>query len=260
MNKKNKIIIVNKVKKTNQSEDNLESILFLPKRDERIGGCEHRAQGCFKKAYSDSPLISIVTVVFNGESFLEGTIQGVINQSYDNVEYIVIDGGSTDRTIDIIKKYEDRVDYWVSEPDGGIYDAMNKGIKVSSGVWVNFMNSGDVFADDGALERMDLSLYDGYALVYGNTIQDDKISSHALKIKTLERGEMMACHQSMFFNQNILKEELKYYAHYKIGGDYELVNRIYLGYKDLIKYVNITVAIFQSDGVGSKVSWQARKE
>jgi glycosyltransferase involved in cell wall biosynthesis len=94
-----------------------------------------------------NPLISIITVVYNGVSTLEQTILSVINQTYKDIEYIIIDGGSTDGTIDIIKKYKENLACWVSEPDKGIYDAMNKGIKVASGEWINFMNCADCFCD-----------------------------------------------------------------------------------------------------------------
>ena len=115
------------------AEDKFETILFLPESENRKGEGGLRTKGYFKKSYDDKPLISIITVVFNGERYLEQTIQSVIDQTYDNVEYIIIDGGSTDGTLDIIKKYEDKIDYWVSEKDNGIYDAMNKGIKVCYG-------------------------------------------------------------------------------------------------------------------------------
>ncbi|HAH56818.1 MAG TPA: glycosyltransferase, partial [Bacteroidales bacterium] len=85
--------------------------------------------------------MTVVTVVFNGVEFLEDTIKSVIGQTYDNVEYIIVDGGSKDGTLDIIKKYEYAIDYWVSEPDKGIYDAMNKAIDLGSGDWINFMNA-----------------------------------------------------------------------------------------------------------------------
>ena len=85
--------------------------------------------------------ISIITVVFNALSNLEETILSVINQDYDNYEYIIIDGGSTDGTIEIIKKYHDKITLWITEPDKGIYDAMNKGVKFSDGQFVQFLNA-----------------------------------------------------------------------------------------------------------------------
>lgn len=100
------------------------------------------------------PLITVVTVVYNGVEDLEKTIQSVLNQTYPNIEYIIIDGGSTDGTIDIIKKYQGRLAYWVSEPDEGIYYAMNKGIQKATGEWIHFRNCGDYFFDIDAVEKM----------------------------------------------------------------------------------------------------------
>ena len=96
----------------------------------------------------NNPLISVVTVSYNAVTTIEKTILSVINQNYSNIEYIVIDGGSIDGTVDIIKKYADKITYWVSEPDKGIYDAMNKGIIVATGEWINFMNTGDTFYNE----------------------------------------------------------------------------------------------------------------
>ena len=91
----------------------------------------------------DQVLISVVTVSYNAVSTIEQTILSVINQTYPHIEYIIIDGGSTDGTVDVIKKYADKITYWVSEPDKGIYDAMNKGLRRVRGDWCVFMNSGD---------------------------------------------------------------------------------------------------------------------
>jgi glycosyltransferase involved in cell wall biosynthesis len=104
-----------------------------------------------KKLSKKNSLITIVTVVLNGEKDLERTILSVINQSYENIEYIVIDGGSTDGTLDIIERYKDKIDHLIIEKDKGIYDAMNKGINIASGDWINFMNSGDIFYDKNTL-------------------------------------------------------------------------------------------------------------
>jgi hypothetical protein len=108
------------------------------------------------------PLISIITVVFNAADHMEQTIQSVLGQSYDNVEYIIVDGGSTDATVDIIRKYEHAIDFWMSEPDGGIYDAMNKGVKLSSGYYVALLNASDWY-DEHLLDSIALTHVDSKA-------------------------------------------------------------------------------------------------
>lgn len=97
--------------------------------------------------------ITVVTVCFNAEKVLEQTMLSVLSQTYKDIEYLVIDGGSKDGTLDIIKKYSDKVK-WISEPDKGIYDAMNKAVKMASGEWINFMNAGDCFASIDVLENV----------------------------------------------------------------------------------------------------------
>ena len=89
------------------------------------------------------PVISVVTVVYNGGTVLEATIRSVLEQEYPAIEYIIVDGGSSDNTKVVLQKYSDRITQWVSEPDNGIYDAMNKAVRMVSGEWVIFMNAGD---------------------------------------------------------------------------------------------------------------------
>lgn len=206
----------------NTPEDKFETVLFLPEGENRKGEGGLRTKGYFKKSFDDKPLISIITVVFNGEKYLEETIQSVINQTYSNVEYIIIDGGSSDGTLDIIKKYEERIDYWVSEKDNGIYDAMNKGIDIASGEWLNFMNAGDSFYDQGVLAKA----FDGDTadldLIYGASIVTGGASDILLKPKEFTKLNLffwntrVVCHQAMFVKKT---KAVKYSLKYKLKGE-----------------------------------------
>ena len=202
--------------------------------------------------------VSIITVVFNADKDLEETILSVINQNYPNYEYIIVDGDSQKNTIDVIRKYDDSIDVWISEPDKGIYDAMNKGIKLARGKWVNFMNAGDKFVDSERLRLIEFDKYTDHALIYGNKILNNSMD-FPLDIKMLKKGEIMACHQSMFFNKGILKNQLYYDLRFPIYADYELVNRIYNKNYNMV-YVDINIAVFQGNGISSEISFQKRKD
>ncbi|MCJ7547018.1 MAG: glycosyltransferase [Deltaproteobacteria bacterium] len=174
------------------------------------------------------PLITVVTVVKNGEAFLEETIISVLEQSYKNVEYIVIDGGSTDGTIDIIKKYEDRIDYWVSEPDTGIYDAMNKGIRKASGELINLLNADDYLEPDAvesiAEKYRDM---DEHGILYGNAYYIDEAYSVKSEYYSFLRPwiGMTVNHQSMFVHRCIYDRIGLYDTAYKLCGDYDFFLR-----------------------------------
>lgn len=146
------------------------------------------------------PLISVVTVVFNGESFLEETIKSIASQTYPNIEYIIIDGGSTDGTLGIIKKYEEEIDYWHSKKDAGIYDAMNQGLTKATGRWVNFMNAGDTFYACDTLAEIFASQKQTATVIYGgvNIVYPDMVRIQSPgSLKNLWQG-MQFCHQSAF--------------------------------------------------------------
>ena len=110
-----------------------------------------RTLGQFKKNLDDKPLISIITTSLNSSKTIEKTILSILNQSYDNIEFIIIDGDSSDDTINIIKKYEKFIDFWISEKDHGIFDGMNKGIKISTGDIIGILNSDDIYTKDALL-------------------------------------------------------------------------------------------------------------
>jgi hypothetical protein len=155
------------------------------------------------------PLITVITVVFNGAKYLENTIKSIINQTYPNIEYIIIDGGSTDGTLDVIKKYEDYIDYWVSEPDKGIYDAMNKGIILSNGEWLNFMNCGDSFSSVDILSNIFTSVnLKNIDLIYS----DIKIGDNFVYICDIKKNKII--HQSLIYKK-ILHNEFGFYLNNK---------------------------------------------
>ncbi len=200
--------------------------------------------------------ISIITINYNNFVGLENTILSVLNLNYPNIEFIIIDGGSTDQSVEIIKKYKDKISYWVSEKDNGVFDAMNKGIKIASGNWAIFMNSGDTFVNNEVLSQICWEENRNIALLYGNRIVDGKIMTYPFPIKSLEFGMIMACHQSMFFNKSILKETLYYNIRHKLYCEYDLVSRIYKkGLK--LKYLDITIANYISGGISSTKSFDA---
>ncbi len=204
-----------------------------------------RTKEIVKASHPNSPLITIVTVVYNGINELEKTILSVINQTYMNFEYLVIDGASTDGTLDIIKKYEDRIDYWQSEPDKGIYDAMNKAIDLSTGDYINFMNCGDIFADDKVLENVVKNTNSkNYDLIYGNVINKWNVGDELKKVDTSK--VMGFCHQSAFTSTNLLKK-YKFDLSYKICADRNFYKQI--NDNEIIRklYIDIPIAIFECE-------------
>jgi glycosyltransferase involved in cell wall biosynthesis len=125
-----------------------ESFLSIEKlKDVKIEG-GLRTKNIFKKTEVDKPLITIITAVLNNQEYLEESILSLHNQKYDNYEHIILDGGSSDKTIDIIKKYENKIDYWCSVRDKGIYDAFNNGMKLAKGDYIGFLNSDDYYSNN----------------------------------------------------------------------------------------------------------------
>jgi putative colanic acid biosynthesis glycosyltransferase len=153
-----------------------------------------------------NPIISVVTVVYEAKNILEETILSVINQSDQHFEYIIIDGGSSDGTIDIIKKYNDYLACWLSESDRGIYDAMNKGINISKGEWIIFLNAGDRFFGSQTLEDLRNDLVLGVDVVYGDVdiIYDTyRVTKRAGELSKIWQG-MQFCHQSSIVRRKCL--------------------------------------------------------
>ena len=188
-------------------------------------------------------IVTVVTVTYNAEDLLEETILSVIKQTYDNIEYIVIDGASTDKTLDIIKKYEDKIHYWISEQDEGIYFAMNKAIKKATGKWINFMNAGDTFFDNSTIQKVMDNLDENTELIYGDHVCDGIIGSVSDRNIT---KSMPCCHQSLFVKTTLMKQ-YPYNTFYSISADYEFILKMYqLGKK--FQYIEEPIANYLRNG------------
>jgi len=174
---------------------------------------------------TDSALISVITVVRNGARTLEHAILSVLTQKYENVEYIIVDGVSTDGTLDILKAYNARI-RWISEPDNGIYDAMNKGLSLANGQWIYFLGADDRLSSPETLFDVAPSLDPALSLVFGKIrYPDGKIVRSRLGLRTLLHNTVH--HQGAFYHSRLFKG-WRYDDNYKIVADYELNLLLYL--------------------------------
>jgi glycosyltransferase involved in cell wall biosynthesis len=171
--------------------------------------------------------ISVITVVYNAGDFFEWTLKSVRDQKYDDLEYIIIDGGSRDNTTDLIEKYNQIITKWISEPDDGLYSAMNKGLHMATGDYIMFLNAGDVFYSTEVLKQIFSGIEHQADIYYGETMIMDQhgndIGMRRLKApeqlswKSLIDG-MLVCHQSFIVKKGICRD---YNLKYKISADYD---------------------------------------
>lgn len=193
-------------------------------------------------------LISVVTVSYNAVSSIEQTILSVINQTYPHIEYIIIDGGSTDGTVDIIKKYENKIAYWVSEPDKGIYDAMNKGVAVSKGDYIYFLGADDILLTPFSLLPQ---FCINHNIVYANVIFSHSGKRYLGKFSSIKLLTHNFPHQAMLYPKivfNLYKYELKY----SIYADYVLNLKCWKNNSIRFLYVPIDVALYNEMGKSAK--------
>lgn len=202
--------------------------------------------------------ISIITVCYNSAATIEKTFKSLQNQTYKNIEYIVVDGGSKDATLELIKKYEIHISKWVSEADRGLYDAMNKGVALATGDIVGILNSDDVFTDEFILEKLaKFHLENSVEASVGNIVQFNenekvvrKYSAKNWSPEKLKIGFMPA-HPAIFFNRSLFDKYGNYQLDFTIGADYELITRFFLKHKIIWKYSNITTTSMLIGGLSS---------
>ncbi|WP_236579112.1 glycosyltransferase family 2 protein [Hydrogenimonas urashimensis] len=211
------------------------------------------------------PLVSIITVVYNGEKYLEQTIQSVIKQTYENIEYIIVDGGSTDGTLDIIKKYEKNISKWVSEPDEGLYDAMNKGIRMANGELIGMINSDDWYETDAVetmvkayLEHPSKHIFhaDRYDIKEDGSRAIKKFHPSVFKFKYYG---MTYNHPSMFITKKEYEKHL-YNTKLKALSDYQFVLEAFLRDPNIFQYIEKPIVNYRLEGVSAQMHIKEKLE
>jgi len=211
------------------------------------------------------PKVSIITVVRNDAENLKNTIKSIKHNSYRNIEYIIIDGASHDCTIEIIKSNEPYISKWISEPDNGLYHAMNKGLKMAAGDYVMFLNAGDILNNDEVLNNVFSSSANEADIYYGETIiineQGKEIGMRRLKTpkilswRSMKNG-MVVCHQSIIVKRSIVPA---YNTKFRIASDYLWVLQCLKKAKVIIN-TNITISRFLDGGMNKSNITRALKE
>lgn len=196
-----------------------EGLKELPPSKGRVAEGGLRTKCCFKASANEKPLISIIVVVLNRANCFENCIQSILGQSYDNVEFIIIDGGSNDGSLDLLRKYSDKIDYWVSEPDQGLYYAMNKAVGIACGEWLYFIGADDVMLN--CLSTVVPQLKNNQSVYYGDVYgvgstnrYNGPFSPYRLQVNGLN-------HQGMFFPRGIFSA-YRYDTKYKFAADFDL--------------------------------------
>jgi glycosyltransferase involved in cell wall biosynthesis len=207
--------------------------------------------------------ITIITVTFNSGLTIRDTIQSILNQKYEDIEYIVVDGCSKDNTVKIIKEYEPLFKgrmRWISEPDKGIYDAMNKGLKMTTGDVVGFLNSDDFYTSSNVLDQVALNITKGnYDAVYGDVhyVDGDNLykcvryySSKSFKPKFMKYGFMPA-HPSFYAKKRVYDEYGCFSLDYKIAADFDILLRLIYVNKIKTKYISLDFVTMRTRGLST---------
>ncbi len=249
-----------------EMNESFESNLFLERNVPRIDG-GLRLKGYFKQSLLDKPVVTVIIAVFNGEKHLEETILSVINQTYCNLELLVIDGGSTDNTINILRKYNEFIDYWVSEKDFGISDAFNKGVRLALGDYINFQGDGDGFYDLNSVSNIIDGVNPQDDLLISGQIQRVSESGKVLYRTTFfpkfdKRSlllKMSMPHQGLFTSIRFFKCYGLFDVNNKFCMDYELLLRAYHSFPAVVVR-DVIVANWRADGLGNNRDLDIFKE
>lgn len=193
----------------------------------------------------EQPLVTVITVCYNAREMLLRTMNSVWAQTYKHVEYVIVDGASTDGTLELLEEYGARIDHWVSESDKGIYDAMNKGVSMAKGKWVIFMNAGDCFADNHVLENV-FSVPRQADVIYGDVVKGGVVKK-ASSPRNAHR--MFFCHQSVFVKIESLKA-FPFDISHKMSADFKQMKQLWLAGKQFLQ-LDFPIADFDVQGVSN---------
>lgn len=208
--------------------------------------------------------ISIITVCYNSEKYIEETIKSVLKQTYKDIEYIIVDGNSRDKTLEIIKKYEPSFKgrmKWISEKDKGIYDAMNKGIKIATGDYIGLINSDDYLANEYVIDTIYNKILESKSeVIYGNLefIDSEQKDKVVRKWKDIDYDQNLInkgwhpAHPTLYLKREIYEKIGVFALDYKIAADYDLMLRIFAIYKPKALYVNETFVKMRVGGVSTQ--------
>lgn len=199
--------------------------------------------------------ISIITVAYNNRFGLEETIKSVTSQTFKDFEFIIIDANSNDGSKDLLESYSSQIDYWVSEPDNGIYNAMNKGICKATGEYLIFMNSGDRFSSPEILEKI-IPQFNGADIIYGNAYYElENRKKYEYKIPSkITIGTLLKepiCHQSAFFKKGLFTKYGMYDESNKIASDWTYMMDLFIHHNLSQKYINEFISIFEKTGIST---------
>ena len=204
--------------------------------------------------------VTIITVAYNSVDTISGTIESVINQTYQDIEYIIIDGKSNDGTLDIVNNYERKITKVISEEDNGIYDAMNKGISIASGDVIGFLNADDLFFSNQCIEKIMVNFNGEVDVVYGDLIYVDRDDSSSLirywKSGNFEKSNYkdgwMTPHPSTYIKKRVYDEYGIYDTRFRIAADYELMLRFLYKNNLKVKYVPEVIVKMRTGGVSNR--------
>jgi glycosyltransferase involved in cell wall biosynthesis len=203
---------------------------------------------------SKSPLVSVIIVVFNAERFLKHAVESVLGQTYQRVEIVVIDGGSSDKTMEVVQSFGSRIAFSSSEKDNGIYDAMNKGIKAAAGEWLLFLGADDVFYSNGTLANIFTGNYPaGVDFLYGDVefLSNKKRFGGEKNLRSIIDRNL--CHQGIFYKKDVFIKLGLYDCRYPIAADHEMNIRIFRDNALSKKRLSGIVSIFNDKGASNNI-------